>query len=57
MRKLAVVGLLLALAPSTPQAQQSKATDGVVWAASWEDAIAEATARNVPIHIALHKDH
>lgn len=26
------------------------------WAHSWEEALAEAKARNVPIHVTFHKD-
>lgn len=31
--------------------------DYIHWAQSWEAAIAEAKERNVPIHVAFHKDH
>ncbi len=26
------------------------------WAKSWDEALAEAKARNVPIHVTFHKD-
>jgi hypothetical protein len=60
MRNVAVVGLVLALC-TAPQAQDRKndgkvAPDGVIWSVSWEEAVKEATARNVPIHFTLHKD-
>ena len=32
------------------------AQDGVIWATSWEEALKEAQARNVPIHFTMHKD-
>lgn len=32
-------------------------TDSIHWAHSWKEAIAEAKERNVPIHVAFHKDH
>lgn len=31
--------------------------DSIHWAHSWEEALAEAKERNVPIHVAFHKDH
>jgi hypothetical protein len=31
--------------------------DYVRWAHTWEQAVAEAKERNVPIHGAFHKDH
>lgn len=31
--------------------------DYIHWAHSWEEAVAEAKERNVPIHVAFHKDH
>jgi hypothetical protein len=31
--------------------------DSIRWAHSWEEALAEAKERNVPIHVAFHKDH
>lgn len=31
--------------------------DYIHWAHSWEEAKAEAQERNVPIHVAFHKDH
>lgn len=30
---------------------------GIDWKGDWDVALAEATARNVPIHIAIHKDN
>lgn len=29
----------------------------VNWARSWEEAVEEATARNVPIFVTFHQDH
>ncbi len=31
--------------------------ESIRWAHSWEEALAEAKERNVPIHVAFHKDH
>lgn len=31
--------------------------DSIKWATSWDEAIREAKERNVPIHVAYHKDH
>ncbi|MCE9583780.1 MAG: hypothetical protein K8T20_14960 [Planctomycetes bacterium] len=31
--------------------------DYIHWAHSWDEAVAEAKERNVPIHVAFHKDH
>lgn len=30
---------------------------GIDWKGDWDAAVLEATARNVPIHFAVHKDH
>ncbi len=32
-------------------------SDFIRWAHSWDEAVAEAKERNVPIHVAFHKDH
>ena len=31
--------------------------DYIHWAHSWKEAMAEAKERNVPIHVAFHKDN
>ena len=31
--------------------------DSIKWATSWDEAIREAKERNVPIHVAYHKDN
>lgn len=31
--------------------------DYIHWAHSWDEAVAEAKERNVPIHVAFHKDN
>jgi hypothetical protein len=31
--------------------------ESIRWAHSWEEALAEAKERNVPIHVAFHKDN
>jgi hypothetical protein len=30
---------------------------GIDWQGDWDAAVKEATARNVPIHVAVHKDN
>ena len=30
---------------------------GIDWQGDWDAAVKEATARNVPIHFAIHKDN
>lgn len=30
---------------------------GIDWQGDWDQAVKEATARNVPIHVAVHKDN
>lgn len=63
MKRLAIALLFAGLASPAPYAQDKRpsnkplAPDGVIWVASWEDAVKEAKARNVPIHVALHKDN
>jgi len=54
MKRFAVAAILLSMA-TAPSALQDQ--DTVIWAASWEEAVKEATARNVPIHVTLHKDN
>ncbi|MBI2933054.1 MAG: hypothetical protein HYY16_15530 [Planctomycetes bacterium] len=60
MKKVCTALLLLpAMAPAL-YAQHSKdkvAQNGVIWATSWEEALQEAQARNVPIHFTVHKDN
>jgi len=48
---LSITCVLLAGAAPAPQA-----TEGVAWAASWEDAKAEAVERNVPIFFTVQQD-
>ena len=31
--------------------------ESIRWAHSWDEALAEAKERNVPINVAFHKDH
>jgi len=31
--------------------------DGIIWQGDWEEAVKEAKARNVPIHLTVHKDN
>lgn len=55
MSKFSLTLAALALAALPALAGGSRAD--VKWAHSWEEAMAEAKARNVPIHIGFHKDH
>jgi len=60
MKRWMAVGMVLGIAALGAQEHKFKknyAQDGVYWAASWEEALAEAKARNVPIHVAVHKDN
>lgn len=56
---LFVAALLLGGAGGT-MAQSGKdkiPADWIAWTAEWDEAVKEATARNVPIHVAIHKDN
>ena len=60
MNRWIAAGMVLAVASMGAQEHKFKknyAQDGVYWAASWEEALKEAKARNVPIHVAVHKDN
>ena len=53
MKRVAAI-VLAVLGVSASQATQEKPS--MVWAKTWADAIAEATVRNVPIYLTIHKD-
>jgi len=61
--KTAVIGLvMLCAAAGAAQAQGKKKMEmqpgqGIDWQGDWDAAVKEATARNVPIHFAVHKDN
>ena len=60
--KPAAVALALLCAAAVPGFAQGKKKDllpgqGIDWKGDWEEAVKEATARNVPIHVAVHKDN
>lgn len=57
-RLTAVVAILsvVALGAQERKFKSNYAQNGVYWAASWEEALKEAQERNVPIHLAIHKD-
>ncbi|NUN48571.1 MAG: hypothetical protein HUU15_07065 [Candidatus Brocadiae bacterium] len=63
MSRLAVTAMLLAssLAWAGDRDKKEKPAavpaDSIRWASSWEEALAEAKERNVPIQVAFHKDH
>ncbi len=49
-------GLVVGLA-GLASADPPPGNQGVKWANSWEEAVEEATARNVPIFISFHGDN
>jgi len=53
MRSAVVVAALAALSLSAAPQQQPSS---IIWAKSWDEAIKEATIRNVPICFTMHKD-
>jgi hypothetical protein len=63
MKSTFVTVLFLAAAATAVQAGDKKdkpsqaPADYVRWSHSWAEALAEAKERNVPIHVAFHKDH
>jgi uncharacterized protein YyaL (SSP411 family) len=60
MKRLVAVVAILGVAALGAQERKFKnnyAQNGVYWAASWEEALKEAQERNVPIHLAIHKDN
>ena len=52
MRTLSLIAAAFALTalPALAKGPECK------WAKSWDEAMAEAKARNVPIHVTFHKD-
>ena len=61
MKRAAVAFLLVCVATGVAHAQGKKKEmlpgQGIDWQGDWDLALKEAAARNVPIHIAVHKDH
>ena len=60
MKTFLVIAVLCAAA--SPALAQGKKKDmmpgqGIDWQGNWEAAVKEATARNVPILFAVHKDN
>lgn len=60
--KRAVLALIIVCAAAGAAHAQGKKKEwvpgmGIDWQGDWDAAVAEATARNVPIHIAVHKDN
>ncbi|HEU4339531.1 MAG TPA: hypothetical protein VFS19_05645 [Planctomycetota bacterium] len=51
---IAALTALLCLSAAPPQEKPAKPS--LLWAKSWTDALAEATIRNVPIYLTIHKD-
>ena len=55
---VAVLGLYATIAGAQDRKfDKAYDQDGVYWAASWDEAVAEAQARNVGIHFTVHKDN
>ncbi|NUN49599.1 MAG: hypothetical protein HUU15_12295 [Candidatus Brocadiae bacterium] len=51
MRRLALVALFaVAALPAFARGPECR------WSKTWDEALAEAKARNVPIHVTFHKD-
>jgi len=61
MKHAALALIALCAAAGAAQAQGKKKDwapgQGIDWKGDWDSAVEEATARNVPIHIAIHKDN
>ncbi len=51
---LALAGFAAGLAGLAQAGPGAKPT--IQWASSWEEAVEEATARNVPIFVSFHQD-
>ena len=56
---LALALLLAAAAPALAQGKKKEMLpgQGIDWQGDWEAAVKEASARNVPILFAVHKDN
>lgn len=61
MVRIAAAVLLIAAAVQDRGGKQEQpkpaAPDGIIWTGNWEEAVAEAKARNVPIMFTAHKDN
>jgi len=63
MKRTALALLFVCAAAGAAQAQSKKKEmawtpgQGIDWQGDWDLAVKEATARNVPIHVAVHKDN
>jgi hypothetical protein len=59
--KQTVIALMFVCAAAGAAHAQGKKNwvpgQGIDWQGDWDAAVKEATARNVPIHIAVHKDN
>jgi hypothetical protein len=59
--KHALLALIVLCAAAGAAQAQGKKKDwlpgqGIDWKGDWDAAVEEAAARNVPIHLAIHKD-
>jgi hypothetical protein len=57
----ALVAIALLCAAATPALAQGKKNmvpgQGIDWKGDWDEAVKEATARNVPIMFSVHQDN
>ena len=54
---LAIVALMLPMAVSQARPAAERRDPGMRWFTDMDAAIAEARVRNIPLYVALHKDH
>ena len=57
MSVLAIAALLLPMAVSQARPAVERRDAGMRWFTDMEAAIEEAKVRNIPLYVALHKDH
>lgn len=60
MKRLTAVLAVMLCVPAfadKPAKPKEAPKDSIKWATSWDAALKEAQERNVPIHVAFHKDH
>ena len=57
MSVLVIAALMLPMAVSQARPEAERRDPGMRWFTDMEAAIEEAKVRNIPIYVALHKDH
>lgn len=62
MKRAVLALIVVCAAAGAAHAQGGKKKEwvpgmGIDWQGDWDAAVAEATARNVPIHFAVHQDN